>query len=428
MLTSRSSRLVVVLVLLLVGSLLTAMSATSATAADPPPSVTGIASRSGPLGGGQLVTVRGFNLGGTTSVLFGSVRTTDVQVVSPTQLTVRTPAHGEGRVYVRTARPGAVSRQASVATYFFLPRPRALTLGRATAHTDLDFVDVSCASATFCGAGGEHFIDSAGHFAGAVWNGTRWGAQRQLEEDGFAVDAVSVSCVASPAKLCMFGTTFGHVWRTNGTTWSVTDLTFPAGVRDGEQLPRISCVTSNFCKAVAGDHVWTWNGSTWGVPEKVLGANGRAPGAFIDISCPTTVFCYGVLRGSPATAIRWQRGTWEPSRTILPTGTFYAITCSSAAYCLASGDFGSGLTFLAYTGLAWSPPQPGTLTFSGSRQLLECTSPTACMRGGSRYETYNGSARQLVDPRPQDGVSCWTAYRCLVFRSRQSFTTVAGSR
>ena len=423
MLGSRIFRLVV-LALLLVGS---ALAATPATAADPPPSVTGIASRSGPLGGGQLVTIRGFHLTGTTSVLFGSIRSTDVQVISPTQLTVRTPAHGQGRVYVRTVRPGALSRQASVATYFFLARPRALLQGRATPHAGLDVASASCASASFCGAGGEHFIDSSGYFAGAVWNGTRWGPQRQLEESGFAVGPVSVSCVDAPSRLCLFGTVFGHVWRTDGRTWSVTDLHMNADV-GGEQLPLISCATSTFCKAAAGDHVWTWNGSSWGTPVRVLGLDGRAAARFADLSCPTTTFCYGVLSGSPATAIRWQRGAWEPSRAILPSGSFLGITCSSAAYCLASGDFGSGLTYLAYTGLAWSPPQPGSTSIGDTRPQLECLSPTSCVRSGTRYEIYNGVARPLATPAPPDPVACWSPYRCLVVGSDRSSTTVAGSR
>ncbi len=399
----------------------------SPAAAATAPTITGIAPRSGPIDGGQLLTIRGFHLTGTRSVLFGSVRSTDVRVTSETSLTVRTPAHGQGRVYVRVVRADATSPFSSVGTYFFLPRPRTLALGHTAAHTALDFPDVSCASASFCGAGGMYFVDSAGYPVGAVWNGHAWGAQHQLGELGFGIDRVSVSCAASPTRLCLFGTFDGIVWRTDGSTWTASDLGMQAALGH-TAVPALSCATSRFCQAVAGNRVWTWDGTSWSDPQQVLGADGRPDGAFADVSCPTTAFCYAVVGGTPATAIRWQHGAWEPSRTIMANASFTGITCSSAAYCLASGAFGNGLSYLVYTGLAWSPPQPGIVRTETARPLLECLSPTSCVRSGTSYQTYNGVARALNHPEPYDGVSCWAAYSCLVVERATSSTTTRGTR
>jgi hypothetical protein len=356
-----------------------------------------------------------------------------VRVVSATQLTVQTPAHVAGRVYVRVVRPDATSPVSTVATYIYLARPATLAAAAGTTrtHSNLFFREASCASASWCGAGGYYGIDTLLVATAEVYNGQHWGPQQRLDEPTFGPSRVTVSCVVTPTKLCMFGTDLGQVWRTtNGTTWQVTDLHLRE-VLGGNQPPQLSCASSRFCLAAAGTDVWTWNGTTWSAPEQVLGVEGRVSASFADLSCPTTAFCYAVTAASPATAIRWQRGIWEPTRQILPTGgRFRSITCSSAAYCLASGDFASGAGYLVYTGLAWSPPQPGTQRDTGGneRTNLECLSPTACIRtSSSGVETYNGSARPSPTGSNEDAVSCWAAYTCLVVQSNRSYVTRRGT-
>jgi hypothetical protein len=60
----------------------------------PPPQVTGISPKAGPLGGGTTVTATGSGFTGGTAVNFGAVAGTAVAVVSDTQLTVVSPPVG----------------------------------------------------------------------------------------------------------------------------------------------------------------------------------------------------------------------------------------------------------------------------------------------------------------------------------------------
>ena len=57
--------------------------------------------RSGPTAGGNLVVIEGRGFNGVDSVVFGAVAATSVEVVSPTEVKVRAPAHAAGAVLVR---------------------------------------------------------------------------------------------------------------------------------------------------------------------------------------------------------------------------------------------------------------------------------------------------------------------------------------
>jgi hypothetical protein len=75
----------------------------------PAPTVSKVSPSTGPTTGGTLVTITGTNFTGATTVLFGSVAGTNLTVVSPTQITVDSPAQSAGlrNVFVKT--PGGKS-------------------------------------------------------------------------------------------------------------------------------------------------------------------------------------------------------------------------------------------------------------------------------------------------------------------------------
>lgn len=62
--------------------------------------ITGIDPATGDAGGGDTVTITGTELDGTTSVTFGGVDGTDLEVLSPEEITVVTPAGSAGAVDV----------------------------------------------------------------------------------------------------------------------------------------------------------------------------------------------------------------------------------------------------------------------------------------------------------------------------------------
>jgi IPT/TIG domain len=62
------------------------------------PIVTGVSANTGPLSGGDVVTVAGANFTGTPIVRFGSTPATNVNVASPTSLAATAPARSAGTV------------------------------------------------------------------------------------------------------------------------------------------------------------------------------------------------------------------------------------------------------------------------------------------------------------------------------------------
>ena len=74
------------------------------------PNVTGITPKSGPLAGNTVVTITGSGFSGATAVRFGSTKnTTPFSLVSPTRITVKSPAHAAAVTDVTVTTPGGTS-------------------------------------------------------------------------------------------------------------------------------------------------------------------------------------------------------------------------------------------------------------------------------------------------------------------------------
>ena len=82
------------------------------TVAPPAPTVTSISPKSGKSRGGTVVTVRGANLTGAQTVLFGSKRGVHVVVISSSELKVTSPK-GHGTVAIRVVTRGGTSAQST---------------------------------------------------------------------------------------------------------------------------------------------------------------------------------------------------------------------------------------------------------------------------------------------------------------------------
>lgn len=96
----------------------------------PRPVVTAVSPVSGPVAGGQPVTVTGTNLAGATDVHFGTVRTAPAAGGTDTSLTCTTPAGSAGTVDVTVTTDGGTS--AASATYTYLARPTVTAISPAT--------------------------------------------------------------------------------------------------------------------------------------------------------------------------------------------------------------------------------------------------------------------------------------------------------
>ena len=403
--TSRPSTLARLLAVLAAVLALTgaALTATPASAADPAPSITGVAARSGPLGGGDLVTIRGYHLTGTTSVLFGGTPTsTDLQVISDTHVQVRTPAHTAGGAYVQVVRADATSARNPIATYVFVAAPAPLKFGPVHRGPGVGG-DLACASATLCASIGVVREERQGHYVygAVVRNGSVW---RSKEFSHYDVNGVS--CTLSPHRMCMTVGIDGYASRYDGRTWHRTKVA-PASY--DHPLVDVSCATSSFCQAITTNGLaYRWNGTRWS------GATRIADGRLLSVSCPRTTFCYAV----GTTGVRWIGSRWVAAHTIIPSGTAYSVSCSSATFCMAGGNFPGG-NRLIFTGVAWSPPNHDHYDFEGMNQTpVTCTGPSFCVNPNGDFETdyhfatYNGDVVNQ-DKEFLTQISCWAAYRCM---------------
>ena len=87
------------------------------------PAVTAIVAAGGPLSGGNVVTITGVHLTGTTAVSFGGTAASGFTVVSDTQVTATVPAGSLGTVDVRVTTPNGTSVAAPADRYAYTAAP-----------------------------------------------------------------------------------------------------------------------------------------------------------------------------------------------------------------------------------------------------------------------------------------------------------------
>jgi hypothetical protein len=134
-----------------------AISAASKYTYVPKPAVTAVAPASGPVAGGQPVTITGTNLSGTTEIHFGTAQTVPT-AGTDTSLTCTTPAGNAGAADVTVVTDGGTSEVSDGGTYTYLARPTVTGLSPATGKpaggTTVTVTGTNLASATSVTFGG----------------------------------------------------------------------------------------------------------------------------------------------------------------------------------------------------------------------------------------------------------------------------------
>lgn len=87
------------------------------------PTITSVAPSSGPLTGGNTVTITGTGFTGATGVTFGGVAGTSLNVASDTSLTVVVPAHAAGQVDVVVTTPVGTNTNTTADNYTYSNAP-----------------------------------------------------------------------------------------------------------------------------------------------------------------------------------------------------------------------------------------------------------------------------------------------------------------
>jgi hypothetical protein len=243
--------------------------------------------------------------------------------------------------------------------------------------TDNALSGISCVSATFCAAVGEHF-DSSGNQVNLAetWNGRSWVIQptpNETSQFGVVSNVLfDVSCVS--ARFCeAVGVGNGattQMW--NGTSWTAQDRPGALGV----DPQRVSCVSTTFCLAADGfGNVDTWDGTSWSAgPSGLSGVR--------SVSCLSASFCEEIRGQSSAV---WNGTSWTTQATAgLPGASLTAVSCTTPSSCEAVGQGvqnGQVVTLAeSWNGSAWAiQPTPNPSTTLGSQlSAVSCTSATAC--------------------------------------------------
>jgi hypothetical protein len=96
-----------------------AVAATDQFTFAPTPSITSMTPTSGSTSGGTTVTITGTNFTGATNVLFGTVSASSFTVLSPTQISAVSPAHGQGSIYITVTNGDYTSAAVPASAFYF---------------------------------------------------------------------------------------------------------------------------------------------------------------------------------------------------------------------------------------------------------------------------------------------------------------------
>lgn len=302
---------------------------------------------------------------------------------------------------------------------------------------------VSCLSAADCIATGSYVSRGYdGESLGERWNGTAWTRVTTPDESGTATDGLTAvscpqasACVALGSYKASSGYTPGTlplIETSRGVTWSAArDDPSAEGFLPGG----ISCVSTTMCMAVGssgrgdGNPAWAgiWNGKRL-VNEDPPAPTGQTA-ILTAVSCPTAAFCLAVGgEGNTSTiplAYTWDGGQW--STVSLPgpaSGELSSVSCTSATWCVAVESDGDALS---WNGTAWTQQ---VLPAPTGASAVSCASPTSCVVVGASSGTaplvpetdrWNGTGwtgqRMATLPAGSDfsqflGVSCLSASAC----------------
>lgn len=124
----------------------------SYTVSPPLPTITALSPTNGLVTGGQTVTITGTNFTDATKVKFGTTLGTSLVVVSPTTITVTSPAHAAGTVAIRVTTSEGISASVPADRYKYVPPPPAITSITPTSGPTAGGQTVTIIGTNFAGA------------------------------------------------------------------------------------------------------------------------------------------------------------------------------------------------------------------------------------------------------------------------------------
>jgi hypothetical protein len=198
-----------------------------------------------------------------------------------------------------------------------------------------------------------------------------------------------------------------------------------------EQAPymdNLSCVTAALCRATEGPYVDTWTDGvlTTTTPPAPADIGTTYPISLESISCVSASFCvadgaYTDTAGDQQGLLEtMSNGTWTAAKAPLPAGaaanpkTLFAaggqtnlLSCSSASFCVAAGDYtdtsgrsdGVLETLSSGTWTATKAPLPANASASSSAAILglSCPSASRCLATGIYTDSSGNDGQGMLE-------------------------------
>ena len=243
----------------------------------------------------------------------------------------------------------------------------------------------------------------------------------------------SSSCVADGTYVDTTGNSQGMLLTLAGGSWTAAEAPLPADAstsNPGVSLNGISCASASACIAVgtyndsankAHALLLTLNGGSWTAAAAPMPANSpNNQGDLFGISCSSPSACvavgnYSDSAGHSQGALLTLAGTaWTAAEAPLPADAaanpftaLSAVSCSSAATCVAAGDYygpsssgASGLLLTLSNGswTAVTAPLPSGTSGTPAVRLsgVSCPTSSACVAGGYYSPNVNVDHGELL--------------------------------
>lgn len=339
-------------------------------------------------------TAAGWN--GAASISFGAGATTQQQ------FTVVPDASSRWQLRNNTAVPIQVVIDV-LGYYLGVPNPFYVGAGQLIDPPRGTAQAASCGSASLCS------VVHANGYA-EIWDGSSWTKPTKVAQAAFLE---SVSCAASGFCLAGGGEQAGEteqIYRYSDGTWSVAStLSMPD--RDGFGIVVVSCASGTFCLASNGGSYRTFNGTTWSAEKQIAGAP-----YFAALSCTSAAFC--MAADSSGVIYRYNGTGWtKQAAAMSPQATDYmALSCASASLCALT----DGLKAVIYQGTGWSALSTPSLRFITS---VSCAGSVCWATDPFGHAaSYDGTAWSNASGTGVENsaiISCVSATSCLLVGTGQ---------
>ena len=392
------------------------VAASPASAVVTPPSISSISPKVGKTAGGTRVTVLGHGFRRVAYVNFGTVRGTNLRVISPTKLLITAPKHAAGVTNIRVRASGITSAIRAVDRFTYIAPPAVTSI---TPNHGLNGggYNVIVNGARFTRVLSVQFVTHSGEVFFVyddytVLSSTKIRVTVPALESGVSHVRIVTAYGSSPL-VAASAFTSEHKWSPGPAAENVTP--------PDNAVVGLDCATTTFCMAVdlAGNAIKYSSGS-WAAPVAV-----EAGVPLNGVACTSSSFCVAV--GETGHAFTYNGTSWSSAASTGVT-KLDAVACSSSSYCLAGGrsgpdgDLASG-ALASFNGSTWADVS------ATNREVksISCPSGTFCAVGerNGTTTTWSGGSKTSTDGLQGDAyVACTSSTFCISYAGGSDFGQV----